>query len=49
MGSQDTQVGLSSRQSMLILSELQDHDVGFTKEVVDAGYVTLNCSPTEIE
>ena len=42
--SQDTQVGLSSRQSVLIPGELQDRDVGFAKEAVRTGYVTLNCS-----
>lgn len=42
--SQDTQVGLSSRQLVRITGELQDHDVGFAKEVVRTGYVTLNCS-----
>ena len=41
--SQDTQVGLSSRRSVLIPSELQDRDVGFAKEVVRTGYATLNC------
>lgn len=29
---------------MLIPSELQDHDVGFPKEVVRTGYPTLYCS-----
>lgn len=42
--SQDTQVGLSSRQSVLIPGELQDRDVGFAKEAVRTGYVTLHCS-----
>lgn len=32
---------------MLLPNELQDHDVSFAKEVVDTGYVNLNCSPTE--
>ena len=42
--SQDTQVGLSSKQLVSITGELQDRDVGFAKEVVRTGYVTLNCS-----